>query len=154
MHVRPARVEAREPLPALWERPVRATHHFLTNPDVLSLRPFVAEALASDAVEWWVRVSAPETRMGFLGYASHTIEALFIDPQHTGQGGGRLLVAHAQALAAGELAVGVKEQNEAAERFYSALGFVVVGRSPTDSGGRPFPLLHRKRSAPGPPGAV
>lgn len=148
MHVRPARVEDREPLLAMWERSVRATHRFLTNADVLALRPLVAEALASEAIGWWVLASGADTRVGFLGYTRDTIEALFIDPLHTGQGGGRLLVAHAQALAAGELAVDVNAQNEAAVRFYSALGFAVVGRSPTDSGGRPFPLLHMKRPAP------
>lgn len=59
-------------------------------------------------------------------------------------------MAHAQTLAAGALAVDVNEQNEAALRFYVALGFAVVGRSPTDSGGRPFPLLHMRRPAPKP----
>ncbi len=61
------------------------------------------------------------------------------------RGGGRLLVAHAQGLSAGGLAVDVNEQSEAALGFYEALGFTVVGRSPTDAGGRPFPVLHMKR---------
>jgi hypothetical protein len=51
-----------------------------------------------------------------------TIEALFIDPEDHRQGGGKLLVSHAQSFAAGELAVDVNEQNEAALRFYEALG--------------------------------
>jgi putative acetyltransferase len=63
-------------------------------------------------------------------------------------------VAHAQGLSAGALAVDVNEQNEAALGFYEALGFSVVGRSPTDEAGRPFPVLHMKRAAPGAPGAV
>jgi putative acetyltransferase len=87
-----------------------------------------------------------------LGFASDTIEALFIDPDHRGQGGGKFLVVHAQSLSASTLAV--NEQNEAALHFYKALGFSVVGRSPTDVGGRPFPMLHMKRAAPGAPGAV
>ena len=40
------------------------------------------------------------------------------------------------------------EQNPAACGFYRALGFVVVGRSPVDDDGRPFPLLHMRRPAP------
>jgi putative acetyltransferase len=64
-----------------------------------------------------------------------------------GQQGGKFLVAHAQSLASGALSVDVNEQNEAALRFYEALGFAVVGRSPTDGAGRPFPLLHLKREA-------
>jgi putative acetyltransferase len=151
MHVRPSRVEDRERLLELWERSVRATHHFLEDSDVVALRPLVAEELASDTVDWWVLVSATETPIGFLGFASDTIEALFIDPDHHGQGGGRFLVAHAQSLGAGALAVDVNEQNEAALRFYKALGFSVVGQSPTDAAGRPFPMLHMKRAAPGAP---
>jgi putative acetyltransferase len=147
-------VEDRERLVDLWERSVRATHHFLEDSDVVALRPLVAEELASDAVDWWVLVSATEALIGFLGFASDTIEALFIDPDHHGQGGGKFLVAHAQSLGAGALAVDVNEQNEAALRFYKTLGFSVVGRSPTDAGGRPFPMLHMKRAAPGAPGAV
>ena len=154
MHVRPARIEDRERLLELWERSVRATHHFLEDSDVVALRPLVAEELASDAVDWWVLVSATEALIGFLGFARDAIEALFIDPDHYGQGGGKLLVAHAQSLGAGALAVDVNEQNEVALRFYKALGFSVVGRSPMDAGGRPFPILHMKRAAPGAPGAV
>jgi putative acetyltransferase len=148
-HVRPARVEDRGRLLELWERSVRATHHFLEDSDVVALRPLVAEELASDALDWWVLVSGAGTPIGFLGFANDTIEALFIDPDYQGQGGGKLLVAHAQRLGAGALAVDVNEQNEAALGFYEALGFSVVGRSPTDAGGRPLPTLHMKREAPG-----
>jgi len=154
MHVRPAQVEDRERLLELWERSVRATHHFLHENDVVALRPLVANELASNAVDWWVLVSAAGVPMGFLGFVGDTIEALFIDPDHRRQGGGKLLVEHAQRLAAGALAVDVNEQNEAALRFYEALGFAVVGRSPTDAGGRPFPILHMKRPALGAPGGV
>jgi putative acetyltransferase len=154
MHVRPARVGDRERLLELWERSVRATHHFLEDSDIVALRPLVAEELASDEIDWWVLVSATGAPIGFLGFASDTIEALFIDPDYHGQGGGKFLVAHAQSLGAGALAVDVNEQNEAALRFYEALGFSVVGRSPTDAGGRPLPTLHMKREAPGTPEAL
>ena len=46
------------------------------------------------------------------------------------------------------LAVDVNEQNDDAVGFYASLGFSVVGRSPTDGGGRPFPLLHMIRGVP------
>jgi putative acetyltransferase len=131
----------------LWERSVRATHHFLSEENVQALRPLVAEELASDAVEWWVLGTA-EVVVGFLGFANDAIEGLFLDPAIHGQGGGRRLVAHAQSLAAGALAVDVNEQNGAALRFYESLGFSVVGRSPTDGAGRPFPIAHMRRPAP------
>jgi putative acetyltransferase len=153
-HVRPARVEDCERLLELWERSVRATHRFLEDSDIVALRPLVAEELHSDALDWWVLESATGTPIGFLGFTSDTIEALFIDPDYHGQGGGKTLVAHAQGLSAGALAVDVNEQNEAALGFYEALGFSVAGRSPTDEAGRPFPVLHMKREASGAPGAV
>jgi putative acetyltransferase len=117
---------------------------------VAALRPLVAQELAGDTVDWWVLVSATDTPIGFLGLTTGTIEALFIDPDYHGQGGGRLLVAHAQSLCGGDLAVDVNEQNETARQFYQTAGFSVVGRSPTDGGGRPFPILHMKRPAPDP----
>ena len=147
--VRAARPIDHEAMVVLWERSVRATHHFLTERDPEALRPLVADELASDAIGWWVLESAAGTLLGFLGFANDTIEGLFIDPDHRGRGGGSTLVAHAQRLAAGSsLAVDVNEQNEDAVGFYAALGFSVVGRSPTDASGRPFPLLHMIRSSP------
>jgi len=145
------RGEDRDRLLTIWERSVRATHHFLEEGDVLALRPLVAQELASDTLEWWVLVSAGETMIGFLGLTRDTIDALFIDPAHHRQGAGTFLVAHAQQLAAGPLAVDVNEQNEAAVQFYKALGFSITRR---DAGGRPFPILHMTRAAPSAEGAV
>ena len=127
--VRRARDDDRDPMLALWERSVRATHHFLEDRDVIALRPLVAEELASDAADWWVLESGAGALMGFLGFARDTIEGLFVDPNHRHQGTGKALVAHAQRLAAGPLAVDVNEQNGAAVGFYAALGFTEVGRS-------------------------
>jgi putative acetyltransferase len=79
--------------------------------------------------------------IGFLGLDGAKLEALFIDPEHFRQGGGRLLVEHARRLK-GPLMVDVNEQNPDALEFYHALGFTVIGRSDVDSSGRPFPLLH------------
>lgn len=144
VRVRPARPDDRPRMLELWERSVRATHHFLEEEDVEKLRPLVADELATDSIDWWVLLSA-EHVFGFLGFAHDAIEALFIDPGHHRQGGGRRLVSHAQSLSDGALAVDVNEQNEAALRFYEALGFSVVGRSSVDAGGRPFPIVHMRR---------
>jgi putative acetyltransferase len=38
--------------------------------------------------------------------------------------------------------VDVNEQNPDAVGFYQHLGFNVIGRSPLDGQGNPFPLLH------------
>jgi putative acetyltransferase len=151
MRIRPARPDDNAALVRLWERSVRATHGFLTNDDILMLRPLVADELAKPTIDWWVLSSDSDTPLGFMGFAHDAIEALFIDPSHTGAGGGRRLIAHAQALAAGRaLTVEVNEQNEAAVGFYASQGFAVYARTPTDSAGRPFPLLRMRRPAPEP----
>ena len=145
LKIRPPRPDERDALVGIWERSVRATHHFLQERDIVTLRPLVAQELDSDAVEWWVLASSTDAPIGFLGLAGSAIEGLFIDPEHRGQGGGRYLVAYAQQLRPGTLTVDVNEQNDAALGFYEALGFSVVGRSATDDAGRPFPLLHLER---------
>lgn len=147
MRVRPARADDRPAMLDLWERSVRATHHFLTESDIVGLRPFVADVLTKETLGWWVLASETDAPIGFLAFANDTIEALFMDPDHRGRGGGTLLIAHAEGLATRPLAVDVNEQNTAAVAFYSRAGFAVVGRSPVDSAGRPFPLLHMKRPA-------
>lgn len=147
MQVRPAHAADRDRLVELWERSVRATHHFLAESDILALRPLVAVELADESYDWWVLESA-DTAIGFLGFANDAIEALFIDPDQRGRGGGKMLVEHAQSLARGALGVEVNEQNESALEFYKARGFAVTRRSPTDSAGRPFPILHMERPSP------
>src|SRR6187200_2543855 len=118
LHVRPARPDEHPALVALWERSVRATHRFLTNDDILTLRPFVAQELARPSVDWWVLDAGADRPIGFLGFANDSIEALFIDPDHIGAGAGKLLLAHAQSLADGRsLTVEANEQNEAAVSF-------------------------------------
>ena len=129
----------------IWERSVRATHDFLTEQDIVSLRPRVAELLAGDEVTWSVIADESDAPVGFMGSHDDTVDALFIDPAFRGRGGGHQLIAHAARSAKGPLHVDVNEQNPAARGFYESQGFAVVGRSPTDSEGRPFPLLHMRR---------
>ena len=145
--VRRAQAADLDALVALWERSVRATHDFLTQADIVALRPLVGEALGDDALELWVLTDRADVPIGFMGLAGHDIAALFLEPARRGQGGGRQLVAHAHEIRDGDLTVDVNEQNPAAIGFYEALGFVVVGRSHLDDDGRPFPLLHMRRPA-------
>lgn len=132
----------------LWERAVRATHHFLNESDIVTLRPLVAELFGSSALDFWVAVSEADVPLGFLGYARHCVEALFIDPDQHGLGAGTLLMSHAQKLSGAALRVDVNEQNPGAVGFYKAQGFRVISRSELDSDGRPFPILHMQRPAP------
>jgi putative acetyltransferase len=79
-----------------------------------------------------------------MGIGQDNIEALFIDPEYLRLGGGATLIWHARRLLRRALRVNVNEQNEIAVRFYEANGFTVVGRSPVDDGGRPYPVLQMR----------
>lgn len=145
-YLRTATTEDCTVLLELWERSARSTHDFLDEAAIAGLRPQVEEVLKNDALGWWVLDSPTDGVIGFLGYLSDSVQALFIDPKHQRRGAGRALMAHAEQLSTGNgLTVDVNEANVEATRFYEALGFVAVGRSPTDSDGRPYPILHLKR---------
>jgi putative acetyltransferase len=146
--IRPADPADRAIMLDLWERSVRATHDFLTEADIQALRPLVAEELASDSTQWWVAALGAGELAGFLACMPGVIDGLFVDPTYRGHGVGTSLIAHAQRRASGSLRVDVNEQNTAARGFYESLGFTVVGRSPVDGAGRPFPLLHMERRSP------
>ncbi len=140
MNIRSALSPEIPALVEIWLRSVRATHSFLTEQDIAALEPLVRERVLPK-LEVWVLCDEADKPVGFMALSGNSLEGLFIDPPHIGAGGGRLLLAHARRLK-GPLLVDVNEQNPAALRFYLANGFEVVGRSDTDSGGRPFPLLH------------
>lgn len=124
---------------ALWEASVRATHHFLPEEEIATLRELILEHYF-DAVTLTCARSE-QGIAGFCGVHEGNIEMLFIDPALRGGGVGRLLVADAIARL-GATRVDVNEQNEPALGFYRHLGFEVVGRSALDGQGRPYPLLH------------
>lgn len=139
--IREGRPSDLDGLAALWERSVRATHDFLSENDITTLRPEVCRALAAPGL--WV-IERDGGAAGFMILDGAMIEALFIDPDHRSGGLGTRLINHARRLCADarSLRVDVNEQNPAALAFYRARGFAVTGRSPLDGTGRPFPLLH------------
>jgi len=146
--IRAVRYSDRALLVQIWERSVRATHHFLTEADIEHLRPLVAMELHGNSLDLWILADANDAPLGFVGIANDKIEALFLDPVAHRRGGGRRLVAHVQTLRGGALTVDVNEQNDSARAFYESLGFEIIGRSDLDDAGRPFPLLHLRRSKP------
>ncbi len=125
----------------LWEDAVRGSHDFLTEQDIVTLRPQVRHQWLPLVTLWGVPASAGSLA-GFMGCSDTAIEMLFVAPGWQGYGIGKKLVL--QALASGHHQVDVNEQNPAALAFYQKMGFVVAGRSPTDSQGQPFPILHMK----------
>ena len=140
MEIRSAVSEDKPVLLDIWLKSVRATHQFLTEEDIEFFLPLVRDH-ALEQLELWILLSDEETPMGWMGLSDSKLEAIFLDPSYFRQGGGRQLIEHARRLK-GPLLVDVNEQNQQALKFYESLGFVVCGRSETDSSGRAFPLLH------------
>lgn len=134
--------EQAEELIALWEASVRSTHHFLTEADIVQLRPEVGEALPNVDL-YAVRDAAGFA--AFMGIASRKLEMLFVRPDRIGKGLGSRLVDYAiEQLDV--CAVDVNEQNPRAARFYARRGFRLAGRTAHDSAGRAFPILHLERA--------
>lgn len=143
--IRTALVSDYPALTTVWESAVRATHDFLGEADILFFRDMLPTAFAALDVQM---VNDRDHVLGFIGTQQHRIEALFVHPDHHGQGVGRSLLDHVISRAPDAAwEVDVNEQNPAATRFYIRYGFVQIGRSELDSSGRPFPLLHLRRPA-------
>ncbi|MBB3104553.1 GNAT family N-acetyltransferase [Azomonas macrocytogenes] len=140
MNIRKAQAEDHQALLSIWEQSVRASHNFLSEQDIQSLLPVVRDQALSN-LEVWVLCGEALEPIGFMGFDNNKLEALFISPSRFRQGGGKLMLKYARKLK-GALQVDVNEQNPRAVAFYLSNGFVVTGRSPTDSQGLPFPLLH------------
>lgn len=126
----------------IWEASVRATHHFLSDAEVLQIRKYVPQALSGVAHLILVE-REPGVPVGFMGTEQDRLEMLFLSPDVRGQGiGARLLqygVSHC-----GVRTLTVNEQNPQAVGFYQHFGFSVYRRTDHDEEGGPYPLLYMK----------
>ncbi|MBB5912505.1 putative acetyltransferase [Nocardia transvalensis] len=130
----------------VWRSAVLATHHFLAPADFADIESHLAVDYFP-AVELTV-ATVDGGIVGFSGLASGQLEMLFIDDAYRGRGVGSALL-HAALDRYPSLTVDVNEQNPQALGFYQHHGFVVTGRSDTDSEGRPYPLVHLVFAVPG-----
>lgn len=126
----------------IWESSVSATHDFLSNQDIIMLRPLVLDALRRVPVLFVAREEGKPS--GFLGMNGDSVEMLFVEAALRGQGTGGALLR--EALLHGARRLDVNEQNTQATDFYLHMGFAVCGRSETDALGLPFPVLHMKKA--------
>ena len=126
----------------IWERSVRATHLFLSNGEIESIKEYVPQALMG--VETLTVAENESSRpVAFMGTENGTLEMLFIAPEERGKGlGKRLLRYGIDHFGVEELAV--NEQNPQAKGFYEHMGFRVYKRTECDEQGGPYPLLYMR----------
>lgn len=137
--LRPSRTTDSDALVDLWRRAVDATHDFLSAEDRQAIDTEVAGFLPQAPLI--VAVDDQDRPQGFMLIDGSHMEALFIDPDVRGTGIGRQLLQHALAVQP-QLTTDVNAQNAQAVGFYQRMGFTETGRSPVDSQGRPYPLIH------------
>lgn len=123
----------------LWQRSVKATHHFLTSQDIAKLYQGLKNEWLSQVALFVLEVD--DEIVGFIGSDGNKIEMLFIDDIHRGKGYGERLI-HFMKNQYPCILLDANEQNQQAVRFYKKQGFCIIGRSELDSQGNPFPLLH------------
>jgi putative acetyltransferase len=124
----------------IWRDAVDVTHQFLSAEHRADIDAIVAEWLPT--ADLWL-VDDGDNPVGFLAMDGELIDALFVDPAVHGRGFGTALLDQALKLAPNAM-VDASEQATNALPFYEARGFVRVGRSETDPGDRPYPLVHLK----------
>lgn len=125
-----------------WESSVRATHDFLSEEDIISIKPQVIEGAKYVSKLLCVRDKQGMIK-AFMGIHDFKIEMLFVSNESGGNGIGKKLVEHAiEALNVNY--VDVNEQNKQAVGFYKHMGFKVFEKSDLDEQGNPFPILHMK----------
>lgn len=130
-----------EMLLGVWERSVRATHLFLSNAEIKTIKAYVPQALAN--VEYLI-IAETGDPIAFMGTQNGRLEMLFITPAERGKGVGRQLLQYGIENY-GVSEVTVNEQNPQAVGFYEHMGFETYKRTDLDEEGNPYPLLYMKR---------
>ncbi|MDR1451135.1 MAG: GNAT family N-acetyltransferase [Helicobacteraceae bacterium] len=123
----------------IWELSVRASHDFLTEEDIRFYKQKIRDRYF-DKIDLYAARDDDGEMTGFMGVSNDKIEMLFIRPEEMRKGIGRLFVEYAINKLHIKKA-DVNEQNKQAALFYKKLGFVIVGYSPLDDNGKPYPIL-------------
>lgn len=131
-------------LVALWERSVRATHTFLSYPDLKTMERSLPFYLPKIKVVMWFD---HYQLIGFTGQDGTELEMFFLDPNYLHRGFGTEIIQRLIRLE-NIKTLDVNEQNRAARQFYRKNGFVIYGRSEVDGQGRAYPILHLTHDLP------
>lgn len=133
-----------EVLLGIWEASVRATHHFLSEAEVLQIKEYVPQALMG-VEHLIIAENDAGDPIAFMGTENSRLEMLFLSPAVRGNGIGRQLIQYGiENYDIQE--VTVNEQNPQAVDFYEHLGFVTYKRTDLDEEGNPYPLLYMRRA--------
>mgnify|MGYP002735357181 FL=1 len=125
----------------VWRSAVEATHDFLAEEHRASIEGRLAAEYFPHVVHNHTNTKGEP--VGFAGTVGGNLEMLFVEAAHRGRGIGKALLDHVRRVES-VTTVDVNEQNTQAVEFYGRAGFVVVGRSPVDGEGLPYPLLHMR----------
>lgn len=126
----------------VWEQSVKATHLFLSGPEIEEIKKYVPQALQT-IPHLVIAVNEDGAPVGFMGVENGKLEMLFLSPEERGKGLGKRFIQYGiETLAVQE--VTVNEQNPMAIGFYEHMGFQVYKRTDVDEKGMPYPLLYMR----------
>ena len=127
----------------VWESSVKATHLFLSDTEIESIKQYVPQALRG-IPHLLIAENEDGAAIAFAGVDGHKLEMLFVSAENRGKGVGRQLLQYAiDTYAVNELTV--NEQNLQAIGFYEHMGFQIYKRSETDEQGNPYPILFMRK---------
>lgn len=135
--------ETENKLLVIWEISVRATHNFLSDPEINNIKKYVPHALRR--VSHLIVAYDENEPVAFMGINDLKLEMLFVAANQRGTGIGKALITYGiNNLDINELSV--NEQNPGARSFYEHMGFKAVERSEFDDQGNPYPILIMKKN--------
>lgn len=131
-----------EQLLKVWENSVRATHLFLSEDEIESIKKYVPQALTE--IPYLIIIeNENQIPVGFMGIVKQHLEMLFISNEERGKGLGKELLKYGiEKYSVNDLAV--NEQNPLAKGFYEHIGFEVYKRTECDEQGNPYSLLYMR----------
>ena len=126
----------------VWESSVKATHLFLSEDEIETIKKYVPQALKE--IPFLIIVeNRNQIPVGFMGIVEQHLEMLFISQEERGKGLGKKLLKYGiEKYSVNDLAV--NEQNPLAKGFYEHMGFEIYKRTECDEQGNPYPLLYMR----------
>ena len=127
----------------IWESSVKATHLFLSDNEIESIKKYVPQAL-KEVPYLIIAENENETPIAFMGIDKQKLEMLFVSNEQRGKGIGKRLIEYGiEIYSINKLTV--NEQNPLAKDFYEHMGFQVYKKSNYDEQGNPYSLLYMKQ---------